>query len=119
MLPLVQEVFTAKFINPKDSITGSYPDVQLHFFFIHKVTNMQAQRTNALTNLKLLVEELQYGGIALSDTKLVEVFDQIFVWANNEGDKSCLPEIYKRIDDIKLKVRDHLNLLCISIQIIH
>ncbi len=54
---------------------------------------MQAKRTKALTDLKLLAENLRYGGIALSDAKLVEVLAQICIWAGNAGTKSSLFEI--------------------------
>ncbi len=79
---------------------------------------MQAKRTKALTDLSLLVEELRYSVIVLSDTKLLEELEQICFWASYEGNRSSLPEITKRIDDTKLKVRDLLHLLCISIHII-
>ncbi len=75
-------------------------------------------RTTALTDLSLLGEELRSSGIVLSDTKLLEELEQICFWASYEGTRSSLPEITKRIDDIKLKVRDLLHLLCISIHII-
>ncbi len=79
---------------------------------------MKAMRTNALNDLRHIVEELKYCSIVLSDTKLLEELDKICTWANNEGSKLSLPEINKRIDDIELKVRDSLHLLCISINMI-
>ncbi len=89
-----------------------------YIFLKYQVTNRQAERTKTLTNLLHIVEEFNYSGIVLSDTKLLEELDQTCRWANNEGGKSSLPEINKRIDDIELKVRDRLHLLCISIHII-
>ncbi len=67
---------------------------------------MQAERTKALTDLLHIVDELKYCKIILSDRKLLEELDQICTWANSEGNKSSLPEINERIDDIELKVRD-------------
>ncbi len=80
---------------------------------------MKAMRTNVLNDLRHIVEELKYCSIVLSDTKLLEELEQTCFWASNEGNRSSLPEITKRIDDIKLKVRDLSHLLCISIHIIN
>ncbi len=77
-----------------------------------------SQRASLIIDLKLLVKELKYRGITLSDTKLLEELEQICFWASNEGSMSRLPDISKQVDDIKLKVRDLSHLLCFSIHII-
>ncbi len=66
---------------------------------------MQAERENALTKLKRLAENLQSCTKVLPDRTWGDEVDEILVWAYNDGSNSSLPEINKRIEDIKLKVR--------------
>ncbi len=67
---------------------------------------MQAMRSDALTELKRLAEEVRNSNFVSSDRKWKEELDNICIWANGEGTKSSLLEISKRIEDIKLKVRE-------------
>ncbi len=71
---------------------------------------MQRRRQNALTDLKCRAEKLSNSRIVLSDGRLAEEIEKIFAWANTEGSKSCLPEIDKQIEAIKLKVREQFFL---------
>ncbi len=71
---------------------------------------MQHRRQNALTDLKCRAEKLSNSRIVLSDGRLEEEIAKICAWANTEGSKSCLPEIDKKIEAIKLKVREQLFL---------
>ncbi len=76
---------------------------------------MQAMRSDALTALKCLAEELRNNNLVLSDRKWKEELDNICIWASGEGTKSSLVAINKRIEDIKLKVREGLTFFCLSI----
>ncbi len=48
--------------------------------------------------------------MVLPHLTLTEELEFICNWANTDGTKSCLPEIFKQIDAIKLKVREQINL---------
>ncbi len=78
---------------------------------------MPDQRNNALTELKHLVENLKKCKLVLSDRIWKEELDQICIWANNEGTTSSLPEINKRTNDIKLKVRDQIIIFCFFLKL--
>ncbi len=71
---------------------------------------MQTERNTALTKLKRLAENLQSCSKVLPDRAWEEAVNQMFTWAHNDGAKSSLPEINKRIEDVKSKVRDRLNI---------
>ncbi len=73
---------------------------------------MQGERENALTELKRLSENLKSCKQVLPDGTWEDEVDQILVWACNDGCNSSLPEINKRIEDIKMKVRASLTLFC-------
>ncbi len=66
---------------------------------------MQVERDSALTELKRLAENLQSCSKVLPDRAWEEEINQMFTWAHNDGTESSLPEINKRIEDIKSKVR--------------
>ncbi len=66
---------------------------------------MQVERENALTELKHLSENLKSCKKFLPDRTWEDEVDQILVWACNDGCTSSLPEINKRVEDIKMKVR--------------
>ncbi len=72
---------------------------------------MQTRRKNALTELKRLAEYLKDCKTVFPDQTWVEELDRICVWANNDGTRTSLPEINKRIEDIRLKVRHRFTLL--------
>ncbi len=69
---------------------------------------MQTRRNNALAALKCLAESLTNSEIVLSDKTWAEELGQTCIWANTDGTTSSLPEINKRIEDIKLKAREQL-----------
>ncbi len=71
---------------------------------------MRPSRTNALTELKCLAETLRNSKVVLSDRMLVEELRQICLWVDNEGAKSSQFEIIRRIEFLKLKVREQLIL---------
>ncbi len=70
---------------------------------------MPAMRKNALRELKRLAEELRNSKVVSSDRHWEEERDAICLWANNDGTKSSLLEINKRIGDIQQKVRFFLS----------
>ncbi len=76
---------------------------------------MQSIRTNALADLRRLAEDLRSSKVASSDRTWKEELDQICIWAYNEGAKSSLPEIEKRINDTKSKVGDQITILCFCV----
>ncbi len=80
---------------------------------------MQVGRDSALTELKRLAENLQSCSKVLPSRAWEEEINQMFLWAHNDGTKSSLPEINKRIEDIKSKVRDRLTILFFSIPFIY
>ncbi len=67
---------------------------------------METKRSIALMDLKRLAENLQKCKFALPDRAWVDELEQICLWANNDGTKSCLPEIHTRIEAIKTKVSE-------------
>ncbi len=73
---------------------------------------MRVRRNNALTELKSLAENFTNCKIVLSDRTLKEWLEEMLIWANNDGIKSSLTEIKKRINDIKLKVRNEVTFSC-------
>ncbi len=73
---------------------------------------MRVRRNNALTELKSLAENFTNCKIVLSDRTLKEWLEQMLIWANNDGVKSSLTEVTKRINDIKLKVHNQVTLFC-------
>ncbi len=79
---------------------------------------MQSRRINSLTDLKCLAENLNKCKTVLSERLWEGELDETCVWAITEGTKSSLPEINKRIEDIKLKVRNGLLFFCLPI-IVH
>ncbi len=70
---------------------------------------MQLERENALTVLKGIAENLQSCRNVLPDRTWDDEVDQLLVWACNDGSNSSLPEIKKRIEDIKFKVRGRMT----------
>ncbi len=80
---------------------------------------MQARRNNALASLRRLAESIKYCKIILPDRTLEEELDQTCIWANNDGIKSSLSEINKRMDDMKLKAREQYTLFCLSMPVTH
>ncbi len=87
----------------------------MRFFSQNKVNDMQSRRKNALTELKRLVENLKNCKKVLSDRTWDDELDRIWVWAKNDGTKSSLPEINKRIEESRLKVRHRFTSLCLSV----
>ncbi len=69
---------------------------------------MQARRNNALAGLKRLAENLMNCDKVLADRAWADELGQTCIWANTDGTTSSLPEINKRIEDIKLKAREQL-----------
>ncbi len=65
---------------------------------------MPAMRNNALTELKRLAEEVRNSKFVSPDRHWEEELDAICIWANNDGTKSSLFEINKRMGDIQQKV---------------
>ncbi len=65
---------------------------------------METKRGIALMDLKRLAENLQKCKVALPDRAWIEELEQMCIWANNDGTKSCLPEIHTRIEAIKTMV---------------
>ncbi len=95
---------------PKHRVTFLCFGVQMLFFkFNYKTNNMPAMRNNALTELKRLTEELRKSNVVSSDRNWEEELDAICFWASNDGTKSSLFEINKRIGDIQQKVRFFLS----------
>ncbi len=81
----------------------------MHIFFLTKKVNyMQTRRNNALAALKRLAENLTNSEIVLSDKEWAEELGETCIWVDNDGTKSSLPEINKRIEDIKSKAREQL-----------
>ncbi len=76
---------------------------------------MQSRRKYALAELKRLAEDLKSCKKVLPRRMWEEELDRIGVWANGDGTKSTLPEINKRMGDIKLKVRHWSTLFCLSV----
>ncbi len=76
---------------------------------------METKRSTALMDLKRLAENLQNCTIALPDRTWVDELGKMYIWANNEGTMSSLPEINKRMEDIKLWVRYWLNTFCLFV----
>ncbi len=70
---------------------------------------MQSRRVNALTDLECLAENLKNCKTVLPERPWEGELDEICIWAINDGTKSSLPEINKRIEDINLKVRNGLS----------
>ncbi len=75
---------------------------------------MQGQRNNALMELKRLAKNLTKCKLVHSDRPWKEELEEVFIWANNEGTKSSLSEINKRIRDNKLKVRNQVTFFLFS-----
>ncbi len=73
---------------------------------------MRVRRNNALTELKTLAENVKNCKLVLSDRTLKEWLEQMLMWANNDGVKSSLTEVEKRINHIKLKVRNQVMFFC-------
>ncbi len=71
---------------------------------------MQAMRKNALTELKRLAEEVRNSKAVTPDRHWEEELDAICSWVNNDGTKSSLLEINKRIGEIQEKVRFLLSI---------
>ncbi len=65
---------------------------------------METKRSIALMDLKRLAENLQKCKVALPDRACIGELEQICIWANNDGTKSCLLEIHTRIEAIKTMV---------------
>ncbi len=65
---------------------------------------MQSRRINAITVLKCLAENLNKCKTVLSERPWEGELDETCIWVVNDGTKSSLPEINKRIEDIKWKV---------------
>ncbi len=100
---------------PKHRVAYVGSEVQVLFFsFNNKTNSMQAMRSDALTELKRLAEEVRNSNFVYSDRKWKEELDNICIWASGDGSNSSLPEINKRIEDIKLKVRGRITLFCFS-----
>ncbi len=72
---------------------------------------MQTSRQAARAELQQLAEKLRNHKMVLPHLTLIEELDFIWNWANTDGSKSCLPEINRQIDAIKLKVREQFFFL--------
>ncbi len=56
---------------------------------------MQVRRRNVLTDLERLAETLTNHKMVFPHLTLIEELDFIYMWAKTDGNKSCLPEIYR------------------------
>ncbi len=68
---------------------------------------------------KTLVENLKKCKIVLPNRTGEEELYQICIWASNDWTMSSLPEINKRTEHIKLRVRDRWTFFCLSIPYIY
>ncbi len=80
---------------------------------------MQTRRNTALKELERLAEELRNNKVVSSDRTLVTELNKICYWANNEGAKSSLPEINRRMDYTKEKVGERLIVFCAFMHLNH
>ncbi len=69
---------------------------------------MRTNRSNALTSLRQLAEELRNSKVVSS--RMIEDVGRTRTLANIDGTKSWLPEMNKWIESIKSKVRERLIL---------
>ncbi len=80
------------------------------FVFKNKVNEIKTRRQAVSAELQQLANTLRKHQMVRPHLTLTEELEFIYNWANTDGTKSCLPEIYKQIDAIKLKVREQINL---------
>ncbi len=62
-------------------------------------------RSDALTSLKSLAEELRNSKFVSSDRKWEDELENVCIWANSEGTKSSVVEIDRRIGELKVRHR--------------
>ncbi len=76
------------------------------FFLKNKVNKMKTRRQAARAELQQLAKTLRNHKMVLPHLTLTEELNFICNWADTDGTKSCLSEIYKQTDAIKSKVRE-------------